>query len=279
MRRILTALLLLGALTACSAQPAGSPAPEASDSPSPAPETSPAATSMEHWWADLTVGDLPDEVTDAADVVAGSGVVYLLSELPEEDISLYGYGSDTLTGVLLRRGEDLTHLDQPYLAPEHPAAPQLWWDDFDGDGEKELAVQYLTENTAQRHRVQFRLYIPTATGWDALALDLDAQAEALLADMTCTFDTDSGMVRLHSGSLSTSAYLEEAAGLLPDAPLTAGESVFFRRSGSHITAVLPLGLARTGQDPLLFASALCAVVPREGALTLEPEGLETLYGV
>lgn len=268
------ALLLAVALTACSAQPAPSAPPTSSVS-----AETPAPTPAANWWEGLTVEDLPDAVTPAEEVQAGSGTLYLLSELPEEDIALYGYGSDALTGVLLRRGEVLSHWEEPYLAVENPAAPELWWDDFDGDGEKELAVQYLTENTVQRRQVQFHLYTPTESGWADLALDLDAQAEALLADMSCSFDPDSGMVQVSSGSLSTSAYLEEVAEPLSDSPLTAGESVFFRRSGSHITAVLPLGLARTGQDPLLFASALCAVVPRDGGLTLELEGLETLYGV
>lgn len=277
MRRILTALLLLGALTACSAQPAGSPAPSAPDSPSAAPEASPAATPTEHWWADLTAEDLPAEVTDAADVVAGSGEVYLLSELPEEDISLYGYGSDTLTGVLLRRGEDLTHLDQPYLATENPAAPELWWDDFDGDGENELAVLYLLVNHAQQHLVQLHFYSPDGAGWQDQPLDLDAQVEALLADMTCTFDTDSGMVQVTCGALSTSAYLEELDAPLSADPLSAGESVFFRRSGTAITAVLPLSLNSSGQS-MVFANAICSLTFGADGPALTLEALETLYG-
>lgn len=276
MRKAALSLLLLLGLTACSTQPAPSATPPVTaESPSPSPAATPAAD----WWEELNVEDLPDTVTDTADVVAGSGAIYLLSELPEEDISLYGYGSDTLTGVLLRRGDVLSHWEEPYLAAENPAAPELWWDDFDGDGEKELAVQYLTENTVQRHLVQFHLYIPAEDGWEDWPLDLSARTGELLEGLTCTFDPDSGMVRVSSGSLSTSAYLEDLDSPLSGAPLTAGENIFFRRSGSRITAVLPLGLARTGQDPLLFASALCAVVPQGGALTLELETLETLYGV
>lgn len=276
MKKTALSLLLLLALTACSAQPAPSAAPPVtSESPNPSPAATPAAD----WWEGLTAEDLPGTVTDAADVVAGSGEVYLLSELPEEDISLYGYGSDTLTGVLLRQGSFLSHWEEPYLAAENPAAPQLWWDDFDGDGENELAVQYLTENTAQRHLARLHLYRPGESGWEDWPLDLSAQTEALLEGLTCVFDEDSGMVQITSGSLSTAAYLEDLAEPLSDEPLTAGDNVFFRREGAHITAVLPLGLTRTGQDPLLFASALCAVVPRDGALTLELEGLETLYGV
>lgn len=275
MKKTALALLLLLALTACSAQPAPSatqPAP--SESPSAAPSTAPEAD----WWEGLTADDLPDTVTDPADVVAGSGELYLLAELPEEDISLYGYGSAALTGVLLRRDSVLSHWEEPYLAAENPAAPTLWWDDFDGDGENELAVQYLTENTAQRHLARLHLYRPGESGWEDWPLDLSAQTEALLEGLTCVFDEDSGMVQITSGSLSTSAYLEELTGPVTGDSLTAGDNIFFRREGARITAVLPLGLARTGQDPLLFASALCAVVPRDGALTLELEELETLYG-
>ena len=203
--------------------------------------------------------------------------MYLLSELPEEDIALYGYGSDTLTGVLLRRGEDLTHLDQPYLATENPAAPELWWDDFDGDGENELAVLYLLVNHAQQHLVQLHFYSPDGAGWEDQALDLDAQVEALLADMTCTFDTDSGMVQVTCGALSTSAYLEELDAPLSADPLSAGESVFFRRSETAITAVLPLSLNSSGQS-MVFANAICSLTFGADGPALTLEALETLYG-
>lgn len=280
MRRPLAALLLLGLLTACSARPAGSPALEASDSPSPTLEVSPASTPAEAWWADLTVEDLPDDITDPADVEAGSGAVYLLAELPEADIALYGYGSDDLTGVLLRRGEHLSHWEEPYLSEENPAAPTLWWDDFDGDGANELAVQYLTENTLQRRQVGFRLYSPAGTGWDQLALDLSGQCESLLAGMTCSLDPESSMVEVTFGALSTSAWLEDLPVLPTGEYLTAGESVYFRRDGGDIFAVLPLGINFPGQSaPRIFAQAVCSVMAQADGLALEPVALETLYSV
>ncbi len=278
MRARLTGILLLLTLTACTPAPAGptptvEPSPVLTDTPAAAPTAAEAA-----WWEGITLEELPETVTPAEEVAAGSNTLYLLSQIPEAEIFLYGYGNDSFTGVLLRRGEQLTHLDQPYLAYENPAAPELWWEDFDGDGACELAVQYLLVNTASRHLVQFHLYSPREAEWQDRTLDLTAQAQTLLDQLTCTFDTDSGMVQVSSGTLSASTYLEEPIPIT-GAPLTAGESIYFRQEEGDIIAVLPLGLALPNQSPLLFAHALCTVAVSGDTLTLELKNLEALYGV
>lgn len=281
MRRPLAGLLLLLTLTACTPAPAEptpttEPSPVPSDPPSVSPSAAPTAAAA--WWEGITLADLPETVTPAEEVTAGSNTLYLLSQIPEAEIFLYGYGNDSFTGVLLRQGENLTHLEQPYLAHEHPAAPELWWEDFDGDGACELAVQYLLTNTASRHLVQLHLYSPGETEWKDRSLDLTAQAQALLDQLTCTFDTHSGLVEVSSGALSASVYLEEPIPIT-GAPLSAGESIYFRQEEGQIVAVLPLSLTRSGQDPLLFAHALCTVAVSGDSLTLELQDLEALYGV
>ena len=93
------------------------------------------------------LADLPAEVVVMGGRWEGDPLIqspiWLLAELPEEDIAVYWdlrNGLDGLEGrSLIRYGECLQYVEER-LASSWP--PELHYQDFDGDGEKELAVIY-----------------------------------------------------------------------------------------------------------------------------------------
>lgn len=64
----------------------------------------------------------------------------LLAELPEKDISLYGYHEDgKLTGTALRIGDIHQYFDWNYMN-ESGILPEIFCGDIDGDGKEEITV-------------------------------------------------------------------------------------------------------------------------------------------
>ena len=86
---------------------------------------------------DIDLSTLPVEIVDPVNWSDDPEAIYLVAELPEDDIYLYGYGD--LQRVLLRQGEQRALLDWDYLTPRL-ILPEMCYVDYDNDGSKELAV-------------------------------------------------------------------------------------------------------------------------------------------
>lgn len=88
---------------------------------------------------DIMLKDLPDKVFDPSDYYPGH--VYLLAELKENDIFLYGYSEPGtfMPHVILRIHDSLHFYDWEYITPRS-IPPVMTYSDFDGDGKAELAI-------------------------------------------------------------------------------------------------------------------------------------------
>lgn len=104
-----------------------------------------------HYWQDIHAGispqsdlpaleDLPDALIDVPG--ASQAPIWKVAELRSDDIAVY-YEQETGRG-LLRYGDALQALDLGGRAITTPRLlmPVLYFEDFDGDGEKELAMIY-----------------------------------------------------------------------------------------------------------------------------------------
>ena len=67
--------------------------------------------------------------------------IVLLTSLPSEEIYIYGYNDDTISGrgLIIQIGLELIHLDEYYLTPRQ-ILPLIDYSDYDKDGENELAI-------------------------------------------------------------------------------------------------------------------------------------------
>ncbi|BDF70377.1 hypothetical protein CE91St41_23960 [Oscillospiraceae bacterium] len=278
------AVALAVCLTACGGAPA--PGGQALPSPSAAPAASPtpAPTPDPLWWEDVAPDDLPGEVADPRSVDLNSGDFYLLAELPDQNIALYGYGGsdgEAPSGVLIRRGEVLSHFDQRYLPPEEPLLPELWWGDFDGDGTEELAVKYLVENHAQQTIFELHIYEPDGEGWIDRPFTAEDYVEQLTAAVTATYEPLARRVVAEAGGFEASFYLEDLPA--PDGdppPLSFVTRVFYRYEDGHFVGVYGTGVMLKGMGgPLLFALTLGDVAYDGEGFTLENLELESTSGV
>lgn len=252
-------LCLLCLLSACTpaAGTADTPTPGGTTPPtetvSPGPEPTPDGPAP--WWLDITPDDLPDQITRAASITAEGGL-YLLAQLPEQDIALYGYGGKwedgALRGVLLRRGEELFPFDQVYLAPQHPALPELWWDDFDRDGSEELAVNYLVSNADSATIFEVHLYAPQEDGeWSDRPITRERYADVALELLDIQYDSRTSNLTLSCGDTALSYSFEE--GQSPGR-LVMGNSCFFRREGARLTIVMDVSVPVLGGSVALFTA-------------------------
>lgn len=223
------------------------PAPAADDPQSDAP------------WAALTVEDLPTALADPEDMLLfSSPQVFLLGAQSEKDIWLYGLNPGYGGGILLRRGEVLTHFDQVFLSPSAPALPALYTCDPDGDGEDELAVRYLMEAQGEQIAYDLHFYDWDGSDWSDLAVTHEACAEKALEVLETDYNAGTGSFTLSYGASSAVYQLPEQYRAAPGR-LTL-DTCFFREDGGTFTVVLGARLDATGT---LFANVL-AVIDCEG---------------
>lgn len=273
MKRLLLPLLcLLLLLTGC-----GSPAPGASpmasslpalptrsaDTPSSStPPPTPSDTYEDQWWEALTIADLP------ADSSSG-GNCRLLSELPGEDIALYG-GPEPDAGVLLRKGDTLSYFAQVY-STVRGVAPELRWEDLDDDGDPELAVKYLTDDENGNAVYELHIYEWRDGVWIDHGFTEDL-FRPLLED-ALTYDYDGTSATLSAGRSSVKVWCDGDPGPL----LPAGDLVFFRYESGFFTAVFGLRLKNLPQND---AATLTARLVYDGeTFTLKDYQLISLGGV
>lgn len=288
MKKLLLPLLLLSLLLFGCARSPVQPVP-APDTPGPAPVEPPLPTAAPEplWWEGVTVDDLPAVPAAPEEILAGAQAFYLLSELPEQDIALYGYGGSVLedadfSGVLLRRGDTLTPFDQAYLPAVEPVLPELWWADFDGDGASELAVKYMIRNHTRSHVFELHFYAPEeGGGWSDCGLT-DSDADALLAQQVAyAYDPGSRTITAALPDERVSYRLgdqdPEPAG---DAPLCFLDRTFYRYRDGSFTGVYGTGVLLQGLGTPCYFASVTADVRYDGAsVSLEHLHLTALGGV
>lgn len=269
------ALLLLSACT-----PKDAPSQPTPSSPI---ASTPAPTSL--WWEQWRADDLPETDATVEDVLASTpDQLFRLGHVPDSELALYApgglAGDAEYAGVLLQSGKHLTHFEQVYLSAASPRLPDLWWDDFDGDGQKELAVNYLTENSENRHIFELHIYRPDGNAWVDCGFFAANWEEQLLEQVTYTFDPVSGQVTAALSGSDAFFYLEDQPDPVSDAPLTLQGMTFFRRDGSHLTAVFGLGVRLIGEDtPYYFGNLLADLAYNGTSFSLENLRLETNFNV
>lgn len=280
---LLAALLLL---SACTGETAVSPslsqsAPVSSVQPSSAPPSSSEAPEEPAWWEDISADDLPDTLSTAEDIEAGSGSLYRLAELADQDIALYGYGGDSdgvPCGVLLAQGDTFTPFDQVYLSAEHPMLPQLRWEDLDGDGSEELAVVYLVSNTAEGSVFELHVYQPQPDGiWNDCGLLSDYYAPLLGDLLSFSYDHKENTVTITAGTEKISAWYDGPSE--PDGLAPVGNLVFFRWEDGAYTAVFGLQITAEDASPMDIGTLTAQVTYDGESLTLNDFHLTALGGV
>lgn len=206
-------------------------------------------------WASLTVDDLPTALATPSDLFSvDSSQVYLLGCKLSEELYLYGLNADYGGGILLRRGEALTHFDQDFASPDAPALPELYLIDTDGNGQEELAVRYLMEAQGDRIAYDLHVYRWEESDWSDLPVTHEGCAQKALAEITTDYDTSSGLFTLSYGTTSASY---QVPGQYQSAPgqLTL-DTCFFREQDGIFTVVLGARLDTTG---VLFANVLATI--------------------
>ena len=281
----LALLLLLSACT--SAEADATPVPDIRPSASLNPE-SPAPTAAQpedRWWEGVSHADLPSDLSPVGEIEAGSGRLYFLASLPEQELALYGYGGDTdgaPCGILLGSGSTLTHFEQVYLSAEHPALPELWWDDFDADGSGELAVNYLVSNTSSANVFELHIYEPQQDGsWSDHALLPEDYTAQLKSMIEYQYDADCRVVTASVPSGSAEFPLNddepEPAGAYP---LFFLNRTFYRRDGGALTGVYGLGvMLNTLKAPRYFGLVTAEIEYDGDSFTLAHIALQSTLGV
>lgn len=285
MRRSITILLagaMLLTVSACSGSAGtdGSPAPAdrpvASAAASPSAAGTPALS-----WRDVTEADLEDALADPEAFLTGTGPrIIRLGSAEELGLDLYGLSGHYGGGVLLvpAAGEPQWS-DQTFLPEEAPILPILWQGDYDGDGDDELAVDYLTVNSAAEHIFELHLYDRTEGHWTDAALRAADWEGALLEQIGYTFDAHTGQVDLTVDGSDSTCWLEEQPDPDPERPLTLQGETYFREEDGRITAIFGVGLRLTGvEEPWQFARLLADVDWNGEALSVGHLRLETNYG-
>ncbi|WP_294550970.1 hypothetical protein [uncultured Pseudoflavonifractor sp.] len=285
MKPLLTILLsVLLLLSACAGEASVSPSPSqpASGSTAPPPAASPSASpDAPAWWENIPTGNLPDTLSAAEDVEAGSGGLYRLAELADQDIVLYGYGGEddgAPFGVLLANGNTITPFDQVYLSAEHPMLPQLRWEDLDGDGSKELAVVYLVSNSSDGSVFELHVYQPQPDGgWNDCGLLPDYYVPLLEDLLSFSYDHEENNVTITAGTEKISVWYDGPSE--PDGLATVGNLVFFRWEDGAYTAVFGLQITAGDASCTDIGSLTAQVIYDGGALTLAGFQLNAIGGV
>ncbi len=263
--------LLLALLVSCSPgpQPSSSPTPAAARPSAPAVQESTPSPTPPPPWTQLSIRDLPEEEEDLGSFLAKSSpAVCLLGKVEEAEVTLYGLNPGHGGGVLLRDGDHLVHFDQRFWD-----RPELAWDDFDGDGGKELTALYLAEKDGDSPAYDLVFYRPDGDSWSACAVSHGDCAQTVLDQV----DTDWNE-RTHTFSLSYAG--QQVSRAFPDgvAPgkLVLGHLCLFHRDSTRYSVVLDAWSEVLGETLAVFRAE---IVYQDGAFQLQNLRMDADAGV
>lgn len=188
---------------------------------------------------------LPSQLTTSPVELWGDQSVFLLAQLPEADISLYGLPcGDNSSQLLLQKGDRLTLYDLPWLTPRS-VIPQLYQGDFDGNGAFELLLLTYTGSGTGISSWTLTVLEDTKDGWNALTLPDLSYTDDLSPLLSCQHEGE-GKAAASLGRLQVSFPLPDSAD--PETPLEAyaGTIVDYTVSGDTIAVKLAVGLYQEG---------------------------------
>lgn len=244
---------------------APTPAPTAAPQTPPAtatPAPTPAPTPEPEGWDGnpdtLSLEDFPTQLVTLADMMQdineeGSGL-YLLAQIPEMDTWLYGlYSPVKDQKLVLRVGERWKVFDLLYLTPQ-TISPQIFYGDFDGDMELELAILAYTGSGTGISIETLSVVEFGETGWTALTLQAAEYTAVLEQSVFCSHDAVEGVTRLQLGETVLDIQLPQA----PGGALTSyvGNSVHFQVEGDMIHGSFAVGLSAPDLPPTGFYPAM-----------------------
>lgn len=222
-----------------SPEPSSSPLSEAAEAVTLSSELTPPVN------CPVELSQLPDRLIGSSADIWGEGSLFLLAQLPEEDISLYGMtGGEKLTGeedtLILRQGDALTAFQLPWLN-SRAILPQLWAGDYDGDGVGEVALVTYTGWGTGVSCWTLTMFERKAERWTARTLPDLSWQEGLSSHFSCEH-TGEGEAVIGFSGLSLPVTLPEYAD--KNAPLEAygGTIVEYEPQEEHIVVKLAVGI-------------------------------------
>lgn len=257
-------LACLLTLTACGGQTQPAPStpsslPEVTSSPALSIPLTALATEPKVCTAALS--ELPDKLVSGPELWSGESL-YLLVQLPDEDIFLYGDGSGD--GLILRKGDSLTAFELSWLTPRS-YLPQLYSGDFDGDNASELLLLTYTGSGTGVSSWTLTVFEDEGDSWKALTLPDLSYDDDLTPLLSCEHESE-GTASISLGNAAVTLTLEDY--VAPDVPLEpyTGTIVDYWISGNSITAKLAVGLHQEDTVPytLYYPAVLSAELVYDG---------------
>ncbi len=228
-RNVILLISIAALLTGCF--PAPTPSPSAPAAPSEEVRGL-QVTPSQAPWASLSPDDLPTQEEELSTFFAQSSPsICLLGSVEAAHVSLYGLNHGYGAGILLWDGNILTHFDQSFAE-----LPQLWWADFDGDGQEELAVRYLIEQNDQGVcAYDLAFYRPSQSGWVCCPVSRDLCADRLLEKLDTSWDDRTHILTLTcAGQQVTIPFPEDRS----PGRLVVGHMCLFYEEANRFSAVL-----------------------------------------
>ena len=219
---------------------------------------------------DIDLASLPQEIVDPMEWSDDPNAIYLLSELAEDDIYLYGLGDKT--HVLLRQGEQRALLDWEYITPRL-ILPEMKFADFDGDGAKELAV-ILYNGSGTGISIE-ELHMVSWRGTEAVddVYQADEYQKQLAEQVGWRYDAINKKATLHCGYLDVyllegaETHYDEVEGIAD----FCGQVDFECDEDGKIKAKFALGLLRPEQAAPDYHGVISAEVTyHKGKFSMDP---------
>ncbi|MDE7218660.1 MAG: hypothetical protein K2O45_03430, partial [Oscillospiraceae bacterium] len=228
--------------------------------------------------------DLPTRIVSPGTPEAEADI-WLAAELPEDDIAVY-YDHTSGTGYL-RYGDALQALDISLVTMPQMLLPELYFEDLDGDGEKELAIRYNVLHGTGASVNELAVYEWDGRQWAGYwSTAAKTVIDDFALDRTLTVFRDKGAAEVSyldsTVTVDMNAVYKEQ-GWHADAPhsCTLNELNYgydFHRSGQiflHIYGAVQADDYPTYENNILYT---CSVIYHEdGTFTVSDEGLTTWY--
>lgn len=230
-------------LSACGGGTVVSPTP----TPEPEPVSSvplPSVQTPGLGWAPGAKA-LPDQLVSSGAELWSGRSIYLLAQLPEADIALYGLESDQL---VLRMGDSCQRYDLRWQTPR-TFLPQLFQGDYDADGAKELLLLTYTGSGTGVNSWTLTVLETEGSSWSALTLPDSSWEEALAPFLSCRIEPQEEQITLAMGSQGLAVDLPDFADSAAPIDAYAGPIVEYQVEGDSITARLAVGLHQEEHIP------------------------------